>query len=159
MFYAALLEILCLVSNNSRFYLCSCVQDDDPDIDRTGDGLESSDDAATHIPAPSNGEAGAPDAAERGAASPSPFAAFITRLNYEVVTSRDDLAACLLSLIPDWQGTYGLLSFLYSVVLTHGVQNIRESMADDQDQSLVDPTYGQGRWGGDIVEADAGEDL
>ncbi|VDL97486.1 unnamed protein product [Schistocephalus solidus] len=55
--------------------------------------------------------------------------------------STDELQAIIMSLIPQIMSSYGLLCFLYSILLTHGLEDVKKGMVGETD-TLIDPTFG-----------------
>ncbi|TPP56413.1 Ubiquitin carboxyl-terminal hydrolase MINDY-3 [Fasciola gigantica] len=55
--------------------------------------------------------------------------------------SIDELHGVIMSLVPDLQSKYGVLCFLYSVLINYGLESLRHGMADDAD-TLIDPVHG-----------------
>ncbi|XP_051922063.1 ubiquitin carboxyl-terminal hydrolase MINDY-3 isoform X2 [Hippocampus zosterae] len=54
-----------------------------------------------------------------------------------------NLQAEVLSLFHTWRGCCGVLLFLYSVILTKGIENIRNEIQDTM-EPLIDPVHGHG---------------
>ncbi|XP_077431756.1 ubiquitin carboxyl-terminal hydrolase MINDY-3 [Vanacampus margaritifer] len=71
------------------------------------------------------------------------FERFHSILHKRVVTSVSELQAEVLSLFQTWRGCCGVLLFLYSVILTKGIENIRNEIQDTM-EPLVDPVHGHG---------------
>uniref|UniRef100_A0A8C5EKW6 Ubiquitin carboxyl-terminal hydrolase MINDY n=1 Tax=Gouania willdenowi TaxID=441366 RepID=A0A8C5EKW6_GOUWI len=61
----------------------------------------------------------------------------------ETVASVSDLREEVLSLYHTWRGCCGVLLFLYSVILTKGIENIRNEIQDTM-EPLIDPVHGHG---------------
>uniref|UniRef100_A0A8D3BC59 Ubiquitin carboxyl-terminal hydrolase MINDY n=1 Tax=Scophthalmus maximus TaxID=52904 RepID=A0A8D3BC59_SCOMX len=59
------------------------------------------------------------------------------------VMSVTDLREEVLSLYHTWRGCCGVLLFLYSVILTKGIENIRNEIQDTM-EPLIDPVHGHG---------------
>uniref|UniRef100_A0A3B3UPJ1 Ubiquitin carboxyl-terminal hydrolase MINDY n=1 Tax=Poecilia latipinna TaxID=48699 RepID=A0A3B3UPJ1_9TELE len=59
------------------------------------------------------------------------------------VLSVSDLREEVLSLYQSWRGCCGVLLFLYSVILTKGIENIRNEIQDPT-EPLIDPIHGHG---------------
>uniref|UniRef100_A0A3P8U0A7 Ubiquitin carboxyl-terminal hydrolase MINDY n=1 Tax=Amphiprion percula TaxID=161767 RepID=A0A3P8U0A7_AMPPE len=59
------------------------------------------------------------------------------------VMSVSDLREEVLSLYHTWRGCCGVLLFLYSVILTKGIENIRNEIQDTM-EPLIDPVHGHG---------------
>uniref|UniRef100_A0A4W5QSA4 Ubiquitin carboxyl-terminal hydrolase MINDY n=1 Tax=Hucho hucho TaxID=62062 RepID=A0A4W5QSA4_9TELE len=60
-----------------------------------------------------------------------------------IVKSLSELREEVVSLYETWKGRCGVLLFLYSVILTKGIVNIRNEI-EDTTEPLVDPVYGHG---------------
>uniref|UniRef100_A0A8C8CU14 Ubiquitin carboxyl-terminal hydrolase MINDY n=1 Tax=Oncorhynchus tshawytscha TaxID=74940 RepID=A0A8C8CU14_ONCTS len=60
-----------------------------------------------------------------------------------IVKSLSELREEVVSLYETWKGRCGVLFFLYSVILTKGIVNIRNEI-EDTTEPLVDPVYGHG---------------
>uniref|UniRef100_A0A7N6C1Y0 Ubiquitin carboxyl-terminal hydrolase MINDY n=1 Tax=Anabas testudineus TaxID=64144 RepID=A0A7N6C1Y0_ANATE len=58
-------------------------------------------------------------------------------------SSRPQLKIVVLSLYHTWRGCCGVLLFLYSVILTKGIENIRNEIQDTM-EPLIDPVHGHG---------------
>ncbi|XP_051922062.1 ubiquitin carboxyl-terminal hydrolase MINDY-3 isoform X1 [Hippocampus zosterae] len=71
------------------------------------------------------------------------FERFHSVLQKRVVMSVSDLQAEVLSLFHTWRGCCGVLLFLYSVILTKGIENIRNEIQDTM-EPLIDPVHGHG---------------
>uniref|UniRef100_H2LWJ9 Ubiquitin carboxyl-terminal hydrolase MINDY n=1 Tax=Oryzias latipes TaxID=8090 RepID=H2LWJ9_ORYLA len=59
------------------------------------------------------------------------------------ILSASDLREEVLSLYHSWRGCCGVLLFLYSVILTKGIENIRNEIQDPT-EPLIDPVHGHG---------------
>uniref|UniRef100_A0A672JDL1 Ubiquitin carboxyl-terminal hydrolase MINDY n=1 Tax=Salarias fasciatus TaxID=181472 RepID=A0A672JDL1_SALFA len=59
------------------------------------------------------------------------------------VMSVSDLREEVLSLYHTWRGCCGVLLFLYSVILTKGIENIKNEIQDTM-EPLIDPVHGHG---------------
>uniref|UniRef100_A0A8C7HE67 Ubiquitin carboxyl-terminal hydrolase MINDY n=1 Tax=Oncorhynchus kisutch TaxID=8019 RepID=A0A8C7HE67_ONCKI len=64
-------------------------------------------------------------------------------LSKRIVKSLSELREEVVSLYETWKGRCGVLFFLYSVILTKGIVNIRNEI-EDTTEPLVDPVYGHG---------------
>uniref|UniRef100_A0A8B9KCZ8 Ubiquitin carboxyl-terminal hydrolase MINDY n=1 Tax=Astyanax mexicanus TaxID=7994 RepID=A0A8B9KCZ8_ASTMX len=53
------------------------------------------------------------------------------------------LKEAILSLYDTWRNKFGVLLFLYSVILTKGIENIKNEI-EDTSEPLIDPVYGHG---------------
>uniref|UniRef100_A0A672QE12 Ubiquitin carboxyl-terminal hydrolase MINDY n=1 Tax=Sinocyclocheilus grahami TaxID=75366 RepID=A0A672QE12_SINGR len=54
-----------------------------------------------------------------------------------------ELREVVLSLHDTWKNKFGVLLFLYSVILTKGIENIKNEI-EDTSEPLIDPVYGHG---------------
>uniref|UniRef100_A0AAY5EWR8 Ubiquitin carboxyl-terminal hydrolase MINDY n=1 Tax=Electrophorus electricus TaxID=8005 RepID=A0AAY5EWR8_ELEEL len=54
-----------------------------------------------------------------------------------------ELKESVLSLYDTWRNKFGVLLFLYSVILTKGIENIKNEI-EDSTEPLIDPVYGHG---------------
>ncbi|XP_053344250.1 ubiquitin carboxyl-terminal hydrolase MINDY-3 isoform X2 [Clarias gariepinus] len=54
-----------------------------------------------------------------------------------------ELKETILSLYDTWRNKFGVLLFLYSVILTKGIENIKNEI-EDTSEPLIDPVYGHG---------------
>ncbi|XP_005472453.1 ubiquitin carboxyl-terminal hydrolase MINDY-3 isoform X2 [Oreochromis niloticus] len=68
---------------------------------------------------------------------------FHSVLHKRTVMSVADLREEVLSLYHTWRGCCGVLLFLYSVILTKGIENIRNEIQDTM-EPLIDPVHGHG---------------
>ncbi|XP_077453825.1 ubiquitin carboxyl-terminal hydrolase MINDY-3 isoform X1 [Stigmatopora argus] len=71
------------------------------------------------------------------------FERFHSVLQKQVFMSVSDLQTEVLSLFHTWEGCCGVLLFLYSVILTKGIENIRNEIQDTM-EPLIDPVHGHG---------------
>uniref|UniRef100_A0A8C7XLK2 Ubiquitin carboxyl-terminal hydrolase MINDY n=1 Tax=Oryzias sinensis TaxID=183150 RepID=A0A8C7XLK2_9TELE len=71
------------------------------------------------------------------------FERFHSVLHKRTILSASDLREEVLSLYHSWRGCCGVLLFLYSVILTKGIENIRNEIQDPT-EPLVDPVHGHG---------------
>ncbi|MED6242195.1 Ubiquitin carboxyl-terminal hydrolase MINDY-3, partial [Ataeniobius toweri] len=71
------------------------------------------------------------------------FEQFHSVLHKRTVLSVSDLREEVLSLYHSWRGCCGVLLFLYSVILTKGIENIRNEIQDPT-EPLIDPIHGHG---------------
>ncbi|XP_027868662.1 ubiquitin carboxyl-terminal hydrolase MINDY-3 isoform X2 [Xiphophorus couchianus] len=71
------------------------------------------------------------------------FEQFHSVLHKRTVLSVSDLREEVLSLYQSWRGCCGVLLFLYSVILTKGIENIRNEIQDPT-EPLIDPIHGHG---------------
>ncbi|KAI3360994.1 hypothetical protein L3Q82_013195, partial [Scortum barcoo] len=68
---------------------------------------------------------------------------FHSVLHKRTVMSVSGLREEVLSLYHTWRGCCGVLLFLYSVILTKGIENIRNEIQDTM-EPLIDPVHGHG---------------
>ncbi|XP_008321570.1 ubiquitin carboxyl-terminal hydrolase MINDY-3 isoform X1 [Cynoglossus semilaevis] len=71
------------------------------------------------------------------------FEQFHSVLHKRTVMSVSELREEVLSLYHTWGGCCGVLLFLYSVILTKGIENIRNEIQDTM-EPLIDPVHGHG---------------
>uniref|UniRef100_A0A8C5G863 Ubiquitin carboxyl-terminal hydrolase MINDY n=1 Tax=Gouania willdenowi TaxID=441366 RepID=A0A8C5G863_GOUWI len=71
------------------------------------------------------------------------FEQYHSVLHKQAVASVSDLREEVLSLYHTWRGCCGVLLFLYSVILTKGIENIRNEIQDTM-EPLIDPVHGHG---------------
>nr|XP_020504187.1 ubiquitin carboxyl-terminal hydrolase MINDY-3 isoform X3 [Labrus bergylta] len=71
------------------------------------------------------------------------FEQFHSVLHKRTVVSVSGLREEVLSLYHTWRGCCGVLLFLYSVILTKGIENIRNEIQDTM-EPLIDPVHGHG---------------
>uniref|UniRef100_A0A3Q2CT06 Ubiquitin carboxyl-terminal hydrolase MINDY n=1 Tax=Cyprinodon variegatus TaxID=28743 RepID=A0A3Q2CT06_CYPVA len=71
------------------------------------------------------------------------FEQFHSVLHKRTVLSVSDLREEVVSLYQSWRGCCGVLLFLYSVILTKGIENIRNEIQDPT-EPLIDPIHGHG---------------
>ncbi|KAJ7985646.1 hypothetical protein DPEC_G00354220 [Dallia pectoralis] len=71
------------------------------------------------------------------------FERFHSHLQKRSVKSLLELREEVVSLYGTWTGRCGVLLFLYSVILTKGIENIRNEIEDTK-EPLIDPVYGHG---------------
>uniref|UniRef100_A0A668AJ62 Ubiquitin carboxyl-terminal hydrolase MINDY n=1 Tax=Myripristis murdjan TaxID=586833 RepID=A0A668AJ62_9TELE len=71
------------------------------------------------------------------------FLVFVPFCSKRTVLSVSDLREEVLSLYHTWGGCCGVLLFLYSVILTKGIENIRNEIQDTM-EPLIDPVHGHG---------------
>lgn len=71
------------------------------------------------------------------------FEQFHSILHKRTVMSVAHLREEVLSLYHTWRGCCGVLLFLYSVILTKGIENIRNEIQDTM-EPLIDPVHGHG---------------
>ncbi|XP_048417932.1 ubiquitin carboxyl-terminal hydrolase MINDY-3 isoform X2 [Stegostoma tigrinum] len=68
------------------------------------------------------------------------FHALIQKRTYATLT---ELREAILEQYSTWKNRFGVLLFLYSVILTKGIANIRNEI-EDAAEPLIDPVYGHG---------------
>uniref|UniRef100_A0A8C1IX68 Ubiquitin carboxyl-terminal hydrolase MINDY n=1 Tax=Cyprinus carpio TaxID=7962 RepID=A0A8C1IX68_CYPCA len=61
----------------------------------------------------------------------------------ETLRTVGELREAVLSLYDTWKNKFGVLLFLYSVILTKGIENIKNEI-EDTSEPLIDPVYGHG---------------
>uniref|UniRef100_A0AAY3ZY92 Ubiquitin carboxyl-terminal hydrolase MINDY n=1 Tax=Denticeps clupeoides TaxID=299321 RepID=A0AAY3ZY92_9TELE len=61
----------------------------------------------------------------------------------QTVSSVCELREVVLSLYDSWRNKFGVLLFLYSVILTKGIENIRNEI-EDPSETLIEPVFGHG---------------
>ncbi|XP_045081923.1 ubiquitin carboxyl-terminal hydrolase MINDY-3 [Coregonus clupeaformis] len=71
------------------------------------------------------------------------FERFHSILQKRIVKSLSELREEVVSLYETWKGRCGVLLFLYSVILTKGIENIKNEI-EDTTEPLIDPVYGHG---------------
>eukprot|EP00063_Salmo_salar_P041188 XP_014016023.1 PREDICTED: protein FAM188A-like [Salmo salar] len=71
------------------------------------------------------------------------FELFHSILQKRIVKSLSELREEVVSLYETWKGRCGVLLFLYSVILTKSIENIRNEI-EDTTEPLIDPVYGHG---------------
>uniref|UniRef100_A0AAY3ZWI4 Ubiquitin carboxyl-terminal hydrolase MINDY n=1 Tax=Denticeps clupeoides TaxID=299321 RepID=A0AAY3ZWI4_9TELE len=64
-------------------------------------------------------------------------------LRKQTVSSVCELREVVLSLYDSWRNKFGVLLFLYSVILTKGIENIRNEI-EDPSETLIEPVFGHG---------------
>uniref|UniRef100_A0A8C9WGW4 Ubiquitin carboxyl-terminal hydrolase MINDY n=1 Tax=Scleropages formosus TaxID=113540 RepID=A0A8C9WGW4_SCLFO len=64
-------------------------------------------------------------------------------LRKRTLNTTGELKEAVLALYDMWRNTYGVLLFLYSVILTKGIENIKNEIEDTL-EPLIDPVYGHG---------------
>ncbi|VDM16503.1 unnamed protein product [Hydatigera taeniaeformis] len=57
------------------------------------------------------------------------------------VDTEEDLHASILSLIPAFESEFGILCFLYSILVTHGLENVKNGMIGET-ETLIDSNFG-----------------
>ncbi|XP_068091595.1 ubiquitin carboxyl-terminal hydrolase MINDY-3 isoform X2 [Hyperolius riggenbachi] len=68
------------------------------------------------------------------------FHALIQKKNFR---SLSELRGAVLNEYPTWKDKFGVLLFLYSVILTKGIENVKNEI-EDAEEPLIDPVYGHG---------------
>uniref|UniRef100_A0A8C9RJD9 Ubiquitin carboxyl-terminal hydrolase MINDY n=1 Tax=Scleropages formosus TaxID=113540 RepID=A0A8C9RJD9_SCLFO len=71
------------------------------------------------------------------------FERFHTFIQKRTLNTTGELKEAVLALYDMWRNTYGVLLFLYSVILTKGIENIKNEIEDTL-EPLIDPVYGHG---------------
>ncbi|XP_076135956.1 ubiquitin carboxyl-terminal hydrolase MINDY-3 isoform X2 [Alosa pseudoharengus] len=71
------------------------------------------------------------------------FERFHSLIHKRTLNSVCELREAVLSLYDSWRNKFGVLLFLYSVILTKGIENIRNEI-EDTTEPLIDPVYGHG---------------
>ncbi|KAL2084160.1 hypothetical protein ACEWY4_019678 [Coilia grayii] len=71
------------------------------------------------------------------------FERFHSLIHKRTIKSVCELREAVLSLYDSWRNKFGVLLFLYSVILTKGIENIRNEI-EDTTEPLIDPVYGHG---------------
>lgn len=57
------------------------------------------------------------------------------------VDTMEDLHALIISLIPVFESEFGILCFLYSILVTHGLENVKNGMIGET-ETLIDSNFG-----------------
>ncbi|XP_067862819.1 ubiquitin carboxyl-terminal hydrolase MINDY-3 [Heptranchias perlo] len=68
---------------------------------------------------------------------------FHTLIQKRTFANVTELKEAVLDQYPTWKNRFGVLLFLYSVILTKGIANIRNEI-EDTAEPLIDPVYGHG---------------
>ncbi|XP_028836345.1 ubiquitin carboxyl-terminal hydrolase MINDY-3 [Denticeps clupeoides] len=71
------------------------------------------------------------------------FDRFHSLIHKQTVSSVCELREVVLSLYDSWRNKFGVLLFLYSVILTKGIENIRNEI-EDPSETLIEPVFGHG---------------
>ncbi|KAJ8411666.1 hypothetical protein AAFF_G00164740 [Aldrovandia affinis] len=71
------------------------------------------------------------------------FERFHTVVHKRTLKTVDELKEAVLGLYDTWRNQFGVLLFLYSVILTKGIENIKNEI-EDTAEPLIDPVYGHG---------------
>ncbi|KAI1885476.1 hypothetical protein AGOR_G00204090 [Albula goreensis] len=71
------------------------------------------------------------------------FERFHTVLHKRTLKTSEELKDTVLALYDTWRNQFGVLLFLYSVILTKGIENIKNEI-EDTAEPLIDPVYGHG---------------
>ncbi|XP_031432961.1 ubiquitin carboxyl-terminal hydrolase MINDY-3 [Clupea harengus] len=71
------------------------------------------------------------------------FERFHSLIHKRTLKSVCELREAVLSLYDSWKNRFGVLLFLYSVILTKGIENIRNEI-EDTTEPLIDPVFGHG---------------
>ncbi|CDS42407.1 protein FAM188A [Echinococcus multilocularis] len=71
----------------------------------------------------------------------SGFQRFVSGLSLTSVDTMEDLHALIISLIPAFESEFGILCFLYSILVTHGLENVKNGMTGET-ETLIDSNFG-----------------
>ncbi|KAJ6666707.1 hypothetical protein lerEdw1_020431 [Lerista edwardsae] len=71
------------------------------------------------------------------------FERFHALIHKQSFTSFPDFKDAVWNQYSDWTNKFGVLLFLYSVILTKGIENIKNEI-EDSTEPLIDPVYGHG---------------
>uniref|UniRef100_A0A673ME48 Ubiquitin carboxyl-terminal hydrolase MINDY n=1 Tax=Sinocyclocheilus rhinocerous TaxID=307959 RepID=A0A673ME48_9TELE len=71
------------------------------------------------------------------------FERFHSIIQKKTLRTDAELREVVLSLYDTWKNKFGVLLFLYSVILTKGIENIKNEI-EDTSEPLIDPVYGHG---------------
>uniref|UniRef100_A0A8B9RDI9 Ubiquitin carboxyl-terminal hydrolase MINDY n=1 Tax=Astyanax mexicanus TaxID=7994 RepID=A0A8B9RDI9_ASTMX len=71
------------------------------------------------------------------------FERFHSTVHKRILKTVAELKEAILSLYDTWRNKFGVLLFLYSVILTKGIENIKNEI-EDTSEPLIDPVYGHG---------------
>ncbi|MBN3305658.1 MINY3 hydrolase, partial [Amia calva] len=71
------------------------------------------------------------------------FQRFHAVVHKRALESAAELKEAVLELFDTWRNKFGVLLFLYSVILTKGIENIKNEI-EDAAEPLIDPVYGHG---------------
>ncbi|MCI4391329.1 hypothetical protein PGIGA_G00132870 [Pangasianodon gigas] len=71
------------------------------------------------------------------------FERFHSMVHKRTLKTVAELKEIILSLYDTWRNKFGVLLFLYSVILTKGIENIKNEI-EDTSEPLIDPVYGHG---------------
>uniref|UniRef100_A0A8C1ZLW9 Ubiquitin carboxyl-terminal hydrolase MINDY n=1 Tax=Cyprinus carpio TaxID=7962 RepID=A0A8C1ZLW9_CYPCA len=71
------------------------------------------------------------------------FERFHSVIQKRTLRTVEELREAVLSLYDTWKNKFGVLLFLYSVILTKGIENIKNEI-EDTSEPLIDPVYGHG---------------
>ncbi|MCJ8745570.1 hypothetical protein PDJAM_G00131630 [Pangasius djambal] len=71
------------------------------------------------------------------------FERFHSMVHKRTLKTVAELKEIILSLYDTWRNKFGVLLFLYSVILTQGIENIKNEI-EDTSEPLIDPVYGHG---------------
>lgn len=71
------------------------------------------------------------------------FEGFHSVIQKRTLRNVSELREAVLSLYDTWRNKFGVLLFLYSVILTKGIENIKNEI-EDTSEPLIDPVYGHG---------------
>ncbi|KAJ1100862.1 hypothetical protein NDU88_005937 [Pleurodeles waltl] len=126
-----LIEILEIVqSTNSESYcLVSCLKE------KTSEEMGS-------LPE-SSAKTSQQDQSSAFAAEELAFERFHALIHKKSFQSFAEFKDAVMAQYPVWRNRFGVLLFLYSVILTKGIENIKNEI-EDVDEPLIDPLYGHG---------------
>ncbi|MBN3315336.1 MINY3 hydrolase, partial [Atractosteus spatula] len=71
------------------------------------------------------------------------FERFHTIIQKRMLKTSGEMKEAVLDLYDTWRNKFGVLLFLYSVILTKGIENIKNEI-EDATEPLIDPVYGHG---------------
>ncbi|KAE8596152.1 hypothetical protein XENTR_v10015989 [Xenopus tropicalis] len=71
------------------------------------------------------------------------FERFHASIQKRKFNSLSELKEAVLETYSTWRNKYGVLLFLYSVILTKGIENVKNEI-EDAERPLIDPVYGHG---------------
>ncbi|XP_030639655.1 ubiquitin carboxyl-terminal hydrolase MINDY-3 [Chanos chanos] len=94
-------------------------------------------------PEPESSQTADPEQPTALAAEELGFERFHSVIHKRTLKSVAELKEAVLSLYDTWRNKFGVLLFLYSVILTKGIENIKNEI-EDTTEPLIDPVYGHG---------------
>ncbi|KAF7691911.1 ubiquitin carboxyl-terminal hydrolase MINDY-3 [Silurus meridionalis] len=71
------------------------------------------------------------------------FERFHSMVHKRTLKTVPELKEIIISLFDTWRNKFGVLLFLYSVILTKGIENIKNEI-EDTSEPFIDPVYGHG---------------